>query len=110
METTILAPEQMKQADPYAAAFERFEQARSGDASWLTHLRKGGIARFAEIGFPTPRDEDWRFTNVAPIAKLPFNPALEPARDRAIDVQHHNFAALDCTRLVFVNGHFAPKL
>src|SRR5688572_25800578 len=110
METMTIPPQLMKQADPYVSAFERFEQDRSGEASWLMHLRKGGIARFSETGFPSLRDEDWRFTNVAPITKLPFNPVLEPTHDGAIDVKHYNFANLDCTRLVFVNGHFAPKL
>lgn len=110
METTTIPHEQMKQADPYVAAFERFEQNRAGEPSWLANLRKGGIARFSEIGFPTMRDEDWRFTNVAPIAKLPFNPTLEPAEDGAVDVQQYNFASLHCTRLVFVNGHFARQL
>ena len=44
---------------------------------WLLPLRKAGIASFAELGFPTLHDEDWRFTNVAPLAKLPFKPAAE---------------------------------
>ena len=42
--------------------------------AWLLPLRKAGMARFAELGFPTLHDEDWRFTNVAPLAKLPFKP------------------------------------
>ena len=29
-------------------------------------------ARFAELGFPTPRDEDWRFTPIKPITELNF--------------------------------------
>src|SRR5688572_33311430 len=77
METTTIAPEQMKQADPFIAAFERFEQERN-EPAWLASLRKSGMERFAEAGFPTIRDEDWRFTNVAPIAKLPFQPVTEP--------------------------------
>ena len=44
---------------------------------WLFPLRKAGLARFAELGFPTLRHEDWRFTNVAPIAKLPFKPIFD---------------------------------
>ena len=42
-------------------------------------LRKAGMASFAELGFPKLSDEDWRFTNVAPIAKLPFSLAREAA-------------------------------
>jgi Fe-S cluster assembly protein SufD len=109
METTTIPPEQMKQADPYLAAFERFERDRGGEASWLANLRKGGIARFSEIGFPTLRDEDWRFTNVTPITKLPFNPALESTQNHGIDVKRYNFGSLECTRLVFIDGHFAPQ-
>jgi Fe-S cluster assembly protein SufD len=110
METTTIPPQPMKQADPYLAAFARFEQDRTGEASWLANLRKRGMARFSEIGFPKMRDEDWRFTNVAAITKLPFNPTLEPADDGSVEVKRYNFAALPCTRLVFINGHFAPQL
>jgi Fe-S cluster assembly protein SufD len=107
METIMIAPERMKEADPYLAAFERVEQ---GDQpAWLADLRKAGMERFSELGFPTLRDEDWRFTNVAPIARLPFRPVLEPG-DETVSVKDFNFATLECTRLVFVDGHFAPKL
>jgi Fe-S cluster assembly protein SufD len=108
METTIIAPEQMKEADPYIAAFERFEQERN-EPAWLTNLRKSGMASFTELGFPTTRDEDWRFTNVAPIAKLPFQPVTEPGAI-AVPLKQFNFMQLECTRLVFVDGHFVPKL
>ena len=36
---------------------------------WLQKLRESAFARFSELGFPTARDEEWRFTNVAPIAR-----------------------------------------
>jgi len=42
---------------------------------WLQKLRETAFARFTELGFPTPRDEEWRFTNVAPIARTQFQPA-----------------------------------
>ena len=102
-----------KQADPYLKAFERFEQAgATAQPSWLFPLRKAGLARFAELGFPTLKLEDWRFTNVAPIAKLPFKPVFEAAapsltRDA---LAQFAFAKLPGTRLVFVNGHYAADL
>ena len=40
---------------------------------WLLPVRKAGLASFADQGFPTLHDEDWRFTNVAPIAQLNFH-------------------------------------
>ena len=108
METTIIAPEQMKEADPYVTAFEAFEQERN-EPGWLATLRKSGMAAFAERGFPTTRDEDWRFTNVAAIAKLPFQPLAEPGLVTA-PLKQFNFMQLECTRLVFIDGHFTPKL
>jgi Fe-S cluster assembly protein SufD len=44
-------------------------------APWLRQLREAAFARFAELGFPTTHDEDWRFTNVAPIARTAFRVA-----------------------------------
>ena len=102
-----------KQADPYLKAFERFEKAASGaQPSWLFPLRKAGIARFAELGFPTLQHEDWRFTNVAPIAKLPFKPVLDDSASGLTreSIDQFPFAKLPGTRLVFVNGHYAADL
>jgi len=39
---------------------------------WLDKLRETAFGRFTELGFPTTRDEEWRFTNVAPIARTQF--------------------------------------
>ena len=41
-------------------------------APWLQELREAAFQQFAELGFPTTHDEDWRFTNVAPIARTQF--------------------------------------
>jgi len=57
----------------YAESFGGFEKsAASHDLAWLRKLRQDGFARFSETGFPTTRDEDWRFTNPAAIAQTPF--------------------------------------
>ncbi len=42
------------------------------NSRWLRELRDTRLARFRESGFPTTHDEDWRFTNVAAIARTPF--------------------------------------
>ena len=41
-------------------------------AEWLRPSREAGFGRFAELGFPTTHDEEWRFTNVARIARASF--------------------------------------
>jgi len=102
-----------KQTDPHQEKFEQLIGPSAGKhPAWLFPLRKAGIARFAELGFPTTRHEDWRFTNVAPIAKLPFKPVVEARADNvsANTLDQLAFAKLPGTKLVFVNGHFAKEL
>jgi Fe-S cluster assembly protein SufD len=101
----------MKETEPYLEKFERFEKETT-HPSWVFPLRKAGIARFAEQGFPTINDEDWRFTNVAPIAKLPFQPALMGSQDGVTreTVAGFTFGEMPAHRLVFVNGHYAADL
>jgi Fe-S cluster assembly protein SufD len=70
-------------------------------------LRQAARARFRELNFPTPKTEDWRFTNIAPLLKIPFEPAADVAIDKAILPPMLTPQAL---RLVFVNGVLAPKL
>src|SRR6478736_9242174 len=93
----------MKETDPYLLEFERFDKAGArAHPSWVYPIRKAGIARFAELGFPTLRDEDWRFTNVAPIAKLPFEPLLGPARPGGIEqLDGLTLSSLPGVKLVF---------
>jgi Fe-S cluster assembly protein SufD len=100
-----------KDAEPQLKKFERFEN-QTTQPSWLFPLRKAGMARFAELGFPTLQQEDWRFTNVAPIAKLPFNPVFEADRDGLTreSIAQLLFGGLDAIRLVFVNGHYCEEL
>jgi Fe-S cluster assembly protein SufD len=95
--------------DSYLQKFEKFEKETKQPA-WVFPLRKAGIARFAELGFPTINDEDWRFTNVAPIAKLPFIPSLSVSRGGLTkeEIGKFTFGDLAAHRLVFVNGHYLP--
>jgi Fe-S cluster assembly protein SufD len=101
----------IKATDQHLAKFERFSKELA-QAEWIAHLRHAGIARFAELGFPTTHDEDWRFTNIAPLTRLPFKPVLEAYPDNLAPevIAGFPFGRLAATRLVFVNGHFAPTL
>jgi len=91
---------------------KQFDAVAPAGPKWLQPLRKAGIVCFAELGFPTLRDEDWRFTNVAPIEKLPFVPAKEIAANGAESqlLGKAAFTKLSGNRLVFVNGFFSAKL
>lgn len=95
----------------YLEDFERFEKRDGGNPAWIAPIRKAAISRFAEMGFPTTRDEEWRFTNVAPIAGTVFRRAepAAPLPDREA-VRPFLLGATARHSLVFVNGHFAPQL
>ncbi|MGA2030365.1 MAG: SufD family Fe-S cluster assembly protein, partial [Verrucomicrobiota bacterium] len=91
--------------------FSQFETAAT-QPKWLAPVRKAGLASFADQGFPKLSDEDWRFTNVAPIAKLNFQLAKEVSVNGAETklIDESAFAKLSGHRLVFVNGFFCAKL
>jgi Fe-S cluster assembly protein SufD len=96
----------------YLANFAQFEReiARDGQA-WTQPLRKAAIARFAELGFPTTRLEEWKYTNVAPIARTPFQPARRAAPASATEaLAAAAIPGLSSAQLVYVNGHFMPEL
>ncbi len=97
--------------DAYRERFEEFERQRAAARpAWLVPLRKAAAARFAELGFPTTRDEDWRFTNVSPIADSDFSlPRFKGSELTAKQIEPYTFEGAGTT-LVFVNGRFTPEL
>ena len=99
--------------DPYTAAFDAFaKSAAETEPAWLRKLRATAIGHFREAGFPTTKDEDWKHTNVAPLARTPyaFDPRAEAPRIPGDLIEAYTFGVLKCSQLVFVNGRFAPKL
>jgi Fe-S cluster assembly protein SufD len=102
-----------KVADPHVSAFEDFERDGAAKSpSWINLIRRAGIAHFAELGIPTIKHEEWRYTSTAPIAKLPFRPVLAPTRAPGVaeQMQPFLFEGLSAHRLVFVDGHFSPQV
>src|SRR5436309_7375347 len=95
----------------YLSNFARFEKESTADGQlWVHRLRKAAMKRFTELGFPTTRNEDWKFTNVAPIAKIPFRPADGEAGDGVSAEMLAGHLLGDAIQLVFVNGRYASEL
>ena len=76
--------------------------------AWVKERRERAAKRFAEVGFPTVRNEDWRFTNVAPIAdaKFPLAQGVFKQAPALINAVHVPGAV----RLTICNGEFVPAL
>jgi Fe-S cluster assembly protein SufD len=105
---------QLKDKDHFLAQFDRLEAKLAGRGlPWLRTLRKDAFARFEELGFPGPRNEDWRFTNVAPIAERAFETLADADTERVttgkLEQVGVSYEPGLGTRLVFVNGHFAER-
>jgi Fe-S cluster assembly protein SufD len=103
----------------FLAGYEDFERAREGrEPEGVAKLRRRGIERFAELGFPSMRQEEWRFTNVAPIAKGDFHrvgpdaeSGSEPGSEAGApkELIEPWLVASAGTHLVFVDGRLAPE-
>jgi Fe-S cluster assembly protein SufD len=101
--------ETMIATGPFAAV----RAARDGqEGGPLASFRAAGWREFEAAGIPTTKQEEWRFTNLAPITKLEFVPAGDA--DAALlagieaDVDAHRLAGT--IELVFVDGRFTPSL
>ncbi len=99
--------------EDYLRAFELFE--KKGDQkspSWVRQTRKNAIASFSSLRFPTPREENWRYTNVGPIADTSFQFNFgSAAGDLTLkQIEPFYFGEKNWHRLVFVNGSYAKGL
>jgi Fe-S cluster assembly protein SufD len=100
------------EARPYLDAFRR----SLGEPEWLLAERERGLARFAELGFPSRRGEAWRYLDLGALAERPILPAAacradatacSPVSERGVAA--HGFAAAGW-RLVLLDGRFVPEL
>jgi len=108
MTTTKLKP--AGDVATHLAAAEAFANSAPGP-EWLRTLRRNGVTHFTELGFPTPKLEDWIYCNVAPVTKLAFKPATSAdAGVTAKQLASFAFPGWTGSCLVFVNGHFASTL
>lgn len=95
----------------YQDRFTAFEQSLNGGASAPVHQqRRVAFDRFVAAGFPTTRDEDWKYTNLNRIAEKTFAPAPLGAMPAREDIAARAIAVPDAWTLLFVNGRFEPAL
>src|SRR5687768_11401752 len=103
MVTEILTRE-----NSYYDAFRALQESQpDSPGSWLTRLRESAMESFQELGFPSVKDEEWKYTNVAPIAKIDFKPAtLAGASTGSLEGELADVGCVEAkdSQLVFVNG------
>lgn len=85
-------------------------QLPSSPLAWLNQLRADAVDRVGALKVPTTRDEEWRFTDISPLAKLSFQPVRAVSSLQTADVERFYLEAEAAIRLVFVDGAYAPQL
>jgi Fe-S cluster assembly protein SufD len=95
----------------YGAQFMRLRERLPGShLPWLERLRRKGMDDFLALGFPTTRLENWKYTNVAPIRRTTFQPALDYRIVPIPEDLQLQICSYPGPRLVFVNGTFDPEV
>jgi len=105
---STMSTELVKETNRYQAAFRQARQEPgAGEPSWLQNLRENSFVKFEQAGLPNIKQEEWKYTNVTPIAKADFAPVLISngtalTKDGALTPFIYQEAR--DSRLVFVNG------
>lgn len=84
-------------------------QLAASPSPWLKALRAEAVELLGALKLPTTRDEDWRFTDTSLLNKTSFAPALSATCLEVAAVAHF-FIDEATSRLVFVDGIYAPQL
>lgn len=97
----------------YIENFQSFEQKLNGESkSGLHEIRKKSLMKFEEIDFPTLKNEEWRYTNVAPIIQSNFIPSVNQS-ETIVDeseIEKFIFDDFEFHKLIFINGQFSKEL
>ena len=93
----------------YLQAFQNFESRLNGQKTTEFHrLRKNAIQSFHNTGFPSTRDEEWKYTDITSLTDRNFE-IVSPDEKVTLNVndfQHHQFEDLEEATAVFINGFF----
>ncbi len=76
--------------------------------AWFNQLRANAVDCASRLKVPTTRDEEWRFTDISPLAKLSFQPLHGASTVKTADVERF-YLDEAAVRLVFVDGAYMPQ-
>jgi Fe-S cluster assembly protein SufD len=109
-----MATEIAAQENSYREAFRTLQAGnQESSASWLVRVRENAMAQFEELGFPSVKEEEWKYTNVAPIARANFKPLVAETTAVGPDgVKFAHFGVVEAkdSQLVLVNGRLRNDL
>lgn len=95
----------------YLKSYELFQNSLNGDRfSSINNLRKEAIDKFTELDFPSTKDEEWKYTSIAPLLKHNFIPGLDKKNITKEQVSKFLFDELESNVVVVINGHYSEEL
>ena len=98
-------------ASRYAAEYPTLAPTLPGQTlPWLAALRQEALAKFSAQGFPSPRAEEWRYTNVSGIEKKLFSPAPSVASSHIDADSLKSYQLENAWSVVLVDGRFCAEL
>ncbi len=102
-----MVTELVKAENSYQTAFHSVREV-SPTVPWLELVRSSAMDRFEQLGFPPVHEEDWKYTNLAALAKESFVPAI--AGTGSVDVSGFAYPETEGAHLVVVNGFLREDL
>jgi Fe-S cluster assembly protein SufD len=104
-----MVTELVKTENTYQAAF-RGVQESSPAVAWLEIVRSSAMERFDQLGFPSVKDEEWKYTNLALLAKEDFVPATGGDAISFSDASRFAYPETKNAHLAVVNGFLRDDL
>src|ERR1044072_3004965 len=103
-----MGTELARKENNYQAAFQTVRES-SPTVPWLELVRNSAMDRFEQLGFPVVHDEEWKYTNLAPLAKQSFEPATRSINS-SLDAAQFVYPETSTAHLVVVTGFLSEQL
>jgi Fe-S cluster assembly protein SufD len=98
-----------KSEDVYQLAFRSLGNT-SSPITWVKLLRDSAMDRFESVGFPTVSDEEWKYTNLAPLTRAGFNPVVSRADLQLDRFANFGYAETRDSHVLVVDGFLRDEL
>jgi len=96
--------------DWYLSNFGEFEKRLNGGKESSIHqIRKDALSNFSKLKFPSLKDEEWKYTSVAPLLKYNFIPSYEKKNISKEIIKSLLFGEMEHSLVVFINGRFSNE-
>lgn len=96
--------------DWYISNFGEFEKKLNGGSESFIHSkRKEALSNFSRLDFPTIKDEEWKYTSIAPLLKYNFVPSYEKKEVSKDFVKSLLFDEMEHNLIVFINGRYSAE-